>query len=676
MSARAQARRLRSAGSELARLGPRPLLIARYVTHQVVHRAQLRRLRSTYAKRVTGSGVPGGVLRPPRIDLPPLEQLEPPLRATAERVRAEADDVRAHTIDLLGSGPVALGAQIDWHQDFKSGYRWPALPYWSLQVTRLDDDSDAKVAWDLSRGHQLLTLARGACIYRDGAYADELEAQLASWLDANPPGVGINWANAMEVGLRAVNWLWAIGTLETWRPLERALRERVTAALEAHARHIAANLEGTPFLRSNHYLADVLGLLAIGASIDGPAARRWFDFGRAQLVREIERQVHDDGVCFEASLPYHGLTMEMYLIGAQLAASAGAPMPTAFCERLGRMLDVSAAVRHGDGRIPAFGDGDGGRVLPGGCARPATHDHLLWLGAVLLDRARPLPGQPDPEVAWTLGAPAWRRAATLAGPAPAPPAAFPAGGIYVLDGGGAHAVVRCGGVGQNGNGGHAHNDLMSFELSYRGMPLVVDSGTYSYTADPAARNEMRAAAAHNGVVVDGLDPNPIDPRWLFRLRQLANPAVIEWRKDAGGARLVAEHDGYRRLERPLTHRRTLALDAARGSLSVSDELLGSGRHQARAPLHLAPGTTVARSGERSFELERGGERARIDFWPESLAVEVEEGWFAPTYGVRERAPVLVARLDAEAPVSFGYTIAAAAGAGAAPEPASLAEASS
>ena len=72
-------------------------------------------------------------------------------------------------------------------------------------MTRLDDDSDAKVPWELSRGHQMLTLARAACLFEDHRYADELERQLDSWLQDNPPGVGINWVNAMEVALRAVN---------------------------------------------------------------------------------------------------------------------------------------------------------------------------------------------------------------------------------------------------------------------------------------------------------------------------------------------------------------------------------------------------------------------------------------------------------------------------------------
>src|SRR5437588_10949750 len=113
----------------------------------------------------------------------------------------------------------------------------------------------------------------------------------------------------MEVAFRAVNWIWAIGTLERWRALDASLRQRVASSLQAHARHIAANLEGSPLLRGNHYLADVMGLLVLGASLpDDPQAARWRRFARRALEREIAQQVYDDGVGFEASLPYHGLS--------------------------------------------------------------------------------------------------------------------------------------------------------------------------------------------------------------------------------------------------------------------------------------------------------------------------------------------------------------------------------
>src|SRR5205807_4920563 len=116
--------------------------------------------------------------------------------------------------------------------------------------------------------------------------------------------------------------------------------------------------------------------------------------------------------------------------GRLTAARAGSPLRACVDKRIEKMIHVSRAVRHRDGRIPQFGDGDSGRILPAGFARPATHDHLLWLGAATVTRERPLPGPVSEEVAWTVGVDAWRKADGLPS-AGAPPSGFPAGGVYV-----------------------------------------------------------------------------------------------------------------------------------------------------------------------------------------------------------------------------------------------------
>ena len=47
-----------------------------------------------------------------------------------------AEAARARRVDLLGSGPVQLGAPIDWHRDFKSGRTTTAQGYQTSQRIR------------------------------------------------------------------------------------------------------------------------------------------------------------------------------------------------------------------------------------------------------------------------------------------------------------------------------------------------------------------------------------------------------------------------------------------------------------------------------------------------------------------------------------------------------------
>jgi Heparinase II/III-like protein/Heparinase II/III N-terminus len=459
----------------------------------------------------------------------------------------------------------------------------------------------------------------------------------------------------MEVALRAVNWLAVIGALEPWRTLRDPLRFEVTHSLQVHGRHIAANLEGTPYLRSNHYLSDILGLLVIGACLAGdPDARKWFRQARAAFEREILKEVHDDGVGFEASLSYHGLALEIFLLAYAVAARNGQPFSPRFRERLVRMVAASRALRHPDGRLPQIGDSDSGRVLPGSFERGPTLDHLLWLGAATLDLERPFPREPHEEVAWTLGVERWQRLAEQPVAAPPSRTVFPDSGFYVLRSQGMHVVVRCGDIGQNGNGGHAHNDLFSFELS-RGAPLIVDSGTYVYTSDPAARNRFRGTASHNTVVVAESEINPMMSTRLFRLKQVARPHVDSWEQTSERVRLAAWHDGYRRLTPAVIHRREFTLDRMSDSFEVTDELRGDGRQEAKTYLHFPADTVVSPTGDSSWLVERGGVRCRVRFFGLER-VRVQEGWVSNRFGVRERAPVVVGMAQGLLPLRFGYRV--------------------
>lgn len=638
--------------AKLKEIGPDPLLLARYSLHHAKTRLNEARLRRGYGRTIAAPARTAR-LRIPPLDLPPVGELPQSLVPAATQLRAEANEVMAHRLDLLGSGLVELGDRMDWHRDFKRGYRWPRDFYQDIVPTRLDDSSDAKVPWELSRSHHLLTLARAACLFEDEHYAAELESQLRSWLDENPPGYGINWTNPMEAALRTVNWIWAIRTLETWRPLDAELRSRVTESLQVHARHIAANLEGTPHLRSNHYLSDILGLLVIGACVEGDKkVDRLFAKAHRAFEREIETQVHADGLDFEASLPYHGLVLEMFLLAHVVGKWNGRPLSRTYDQRLRAMLAASRTLEQPDGRVPQIGDGDSGRVLPAGFERKPTFDHLLWLGAAILGDSRPSEGWPHEEVAWNLGLEAWCgvQSHPLAGEDGSHQ--YPFGGFFVMRSGLSHVVARCGDVGQNGNGGHSHNDLLSFELWY-GAPFVVDPGTYVYTSDPVARNSFRSTRSHNTVSVEGAEINPIVEDDLFRLRQFARPRVELFDVGSELIRFVASHDGFRRLEPPVVHRRRFSLNRQRGDLEIVDELLGEGEQQAEAFLHLASGVGVERGRNDEFVLSSGAYALSLTCRGAS-SITITEGWVSEQFGVRRQAAVVVARLDGPLPMRLTW----------------------
>lgn len=79
--------------------------------------------------------------------------------------------------------------------------------------------------------------------------------------------------------------------------------------------------------------------------------------------------------------------------------------------------------------------------------------------------------------------------------------------------------------GQNGNGGHAHNDKLSIELVINNIDILTDPGTYLYTAFPEKRNIFRSNRFHNNILVDNEEQCKFNN--LFSLRDETKCSIVD-----------------------------------------------------------------------------------------------------------------------------------------------------
>eukprot|EP00913_Durusdinium_trenchii_P013404 g12585.t1 len=111
--------------------------------------------------------------------------------------------------------------------------------------------------------------------------------------------------------------------------------------------------------------------------------------------------------------------------------------------------------------------------------------------------------------------------------------AYPDFGVYIWRTPRCYLAIRCGTIGQNGIGGHAHNDQLSLELQVDGQDWIADAGTFLYTPHPDTRNRYRSVAAHFAPrLKPHREPGRLD-RGLFRIDGTA-----------GGECLYAGRDGF------------------------------------------------------------------------------------------------------------------------------------
>ena len=585
----------------------------------------------------------------------------------ADLLKQSCERILRHEFDLLGSGPTRLGPEIDWHIDFKSGKRWDDKAFaLNIDYAELDRPSDVKVPWELSRCQHLVTLGRGWTVFRDERYVDEFQAQVRSWIQSNPLGFGVNWSCTMDVALRSVSWIWALGLFES-APLDPDFEEEILLALYRHGLWIPRNLEIGP-VNGNHYLADLLGMIACGVLFSAtPEGKRWLEEGARLLEEEAPNQIEDDGVNIEASVQYHRLVLEIFLVGRRFCAIGGKPLSRNFDKKLEGMLDFVDAYTTRAGRSPVVGDVDDGRALILGETDLLDHRYLLSTGSVLFqnEKWKRRAGICWPDTLWLIGPEAKQRFEAL----PATDEGgresrhFEASGFHILRTRHQYLFVDAGPVGFRGLGGHGHNDCLSFEWHVRGRPILTDSGSFVYTSSPEWRNLFRSTAYHNTIRIDGEEINRFPSELaLWNLRDDARPIGVSWESSPECERLQAGHTGYQRLNHPVSLSRTFGLSHTGHRLVVRDSLEGAGRHRIEAFFHAAPGALPVRLAECvAFQWEEPSGPVRLTILAASSrkwSWRQESGWFSPGYGVKVQRPVWIATVVADLPLQVEWMLQA------------------
>ena len=139
---------------------------------------------------------------------------------------------------ILGLPELNLGKNVDWHLEPLSGKRTP-LCHWS-QLNYLDATiaGDKKITWELNRHQYFVTLGRAYWLTDDERYAEVFVSHVTSWIEQNPPKLGINWASSLEIAFRSMSWLWALRFFENSPSIDPALLVRMLKVLYLNALHL------------------------------------------------------------------------------------------------------------------------------------------------------------------------------------------------------------------------------------------------------------------------------------------------------------------------------------------------------------------------------------------------------------------------------------------------------
>ncbi len=476
----------------------------------------------------------------------------------------------------------------------------------------LEHDEEWRI--EFAKLYEGLDLAHAFGETRDLRYLQTWQRLVSSFIDQVPVG-----SDSSDVTARRLqNWIYAAQrfTAATCFPgFDEGFVQQFEARIALDVQHVRENLTAERNHRTLELYALLLADLAFGRR---DAAQLDLEL----LAENASTDIWPDGVHRECSSDYHLIVLRS-LVGALLNARiAQLDAPAVLVDRTNAAATFALWLHRPDGTTPALSDGDQGDFRA-----------LLALAADVLGRA-------DLE---------WVASSGRRGVAPIETgASFEIGGYEFWRSDWARrestwGVFDCGPI---GDGGHGHYDQLSVELFDGPRALVLDPGRFTYADDGPEgwRHWFKGTAAHNTLMVDGLDHLPFrkgKPKGDRSEARLLQRSSVRGLDVATGEVRSPSYDAV--------HVRTVAL--VNGAYWViRDRVFAERQHRYEMRWHLDPrceGSIVARRDSVSGWVDGPGVRLVVaDLGAGELTIE--SGWISARYGERVAAPIVTVAVDGRA----------------------------
>ncbi len=430
--------------------------------------------------------------------------------------------------------------------------------------------------------HGFAQLARYAATPGDTAGDAFWISVIESWLRQHATPQMPGWHPYPTSG-RVIAWCAALSRGRWPSDVELRMLRSLTLQAAVLGRSIEHDIGG------NHVLRNATALLFAGVCLGVQGHER---HALRLLERELGRQVLSDGGHEERSTAYHRSVLADVLDAESLLERVGRGAPNWLMASRQAMERWDRVMRGPDGTLPMLND--------------------AWEGPSV-------PAAKSPGV-------------TVLQPS----------GYVAFESGDDRAIFDVGPLAPEHLPPHAHSDLLSLVLWGDGQPLLVDPGSFEYTGPK--RRAFRATSSHNTVEVDGVDQCEL---WGdFRAAFMPPPGPLDVQTRDGATIVTASHDGYRRLDDPVTHERTVLWLPSDG-LVIVDALRASRIHRICSRLHLAVGLSGSSLRVGPFSVDALGSGA---------TPSLTTGRYSPYLGVVHPIAVIEYALDVAPHVPFGWAL--------------------
>lgn len=550
------------------------------------------------------------------------------------------------------------GRTINWHRDHSAGIDTPVRLSLLTDYRDFKTFGDCKLVWEPNRHHQFVVLARAFVATGDRKYADKVAEQMAAWIAENRFGYGMNWKSPLELGIRTINWIWALDLLRTRYTFDARLWNDVLQCL-----FLASWDSQRKFSRgssaNNHLVGEAAGVFYAACYFPAfPGAGDWIEKSQQILEREIRHQTFEDGCTREHAFGYQFFVIQFFSLCMSAGDAAGHPFSLGFRDRLHAMFRFLNDMCAATGSPPNMGDRDDGYVLDLG-ELPHQPRQLLDIGASLFDDETLCSPTPSETSFWLFG--------TTNRPGTSPmnqnkSKSYPKSGYHVLRSDRLGVFFDCAELGYGPIAAHGHADCLSFCLSVDGEPVFIDAGTYDYFTYPEWRNYFRETRAHNTVEIDGQSQSQMLGPFIWGARACSK--LLKWRDSPTTTIVRGQHDGYRHLPDPVIHQRSIELAKGKNTVRIVDSISANASHKLRMHFHLDPHVTAKHVSESEVELALG--TGRLTLRTSGPPIEIIRagdnsrlGWISRGYHRKEASTCLRIEQDITGAADIHTTISLA-----------------
>ena len=450
---------------------------------------------------------------------------------------SEANQIVDGHVHLFGADPVALeltppGMLSHW-TDYERG-------------NESIGSIDIKYIWEPARFGWSFTLGRAYHLTGDERYPECFWRFFEKFHETNPVNRGLNWVSAQEVAIRLMAFVFASQIFSTSHHSTTSRISQLALSIAQHASRIPLSLIYARAQNNNHLLSEAAGLITASLALpDHPESPKWSKLGWKWLNHGLETQISEDGTYMQQSTNYHRLMLQLVLWISAIQGKANSEKQR-ISERA--TLNIQRAIQWlfsltdtQTGRVPNLGPNDGAYILP--LAIAPFHDYRPVLQAAsqaFLGKPAFKSGRWDEMSQWI----ALRSHLSTFN-------VQPTNIFSTLHAARSWAYFRVARF--HDRPGHA--DQLHLDLWWRGLNVAQDAGTYLYNADPPWENALTHTAVHNTVMVDGLEQMTRAGRFLYLDRAQAEIDEYQRAEDGAWEKIIARHDGYRRLG--IVHQRTV-----------------------------------------------------------------------------------------------------------------------